>query len=102
MNKKIATITIGRNIESRPMSTRDWIAFKSEVKSLFDVVFVEAEHRGEWQGVAELSAVFVGQLSVANPEVVAAKLAVLARQFKQDAIGYMVNERHDSLVRKAA
>jgi hypothetical protein len=103
MRKREATITIGRNIGNKPMSKRDWDSFKREVSEVFEVLYVNgAESRGVWQGVTETSAVFVGLLCVANEDVVSAKLAVLAKKYKQDAIGFIVNLRETSLVGKAA
>lgn len=91
------TITIGRNIKSIPMAKHYWISFQAEIKRLFDDLYVDAENQGVWGGVKEESRVFVGTTKH-SIEYLESFLKGAAREYQQDAIGFMVNSRKTSLV----
>jgi hypothetical protein len=92
------TVTIGRNIKNIPMSIEHWNSFQSDIKRMvFKELFVDAENRGEWQGIQEESRVFVGTTTL-NIKQVESILKTAAKEYQQDAIGLIVNSRKTSLV----
>ncbi len=98
---KQITITIGRNVGSRPMTPNQWNTFKSEVEGMFTQLYVNVSSIGEWGGVKEESQVYVGECEC-GVEYLELKLAMLASMYEQDAIGLLVNSRRTSLVSRAA
>lgn len=96
----VVTITIGRNIKTKPMPALRWQAFKSDINSLFLESFVAgAESRTEWQGIKETSAIFFGKSKLSS-SALTAHLSRIASLYSQDAIGLAINSRASSLVER--
>jgi len=96
------TITIGQNVKNVPMSQKLWFNYKQKILGLFSELFVNAEYAGQWDGIDEVSNIFLGETlpeySLIDLESI---LGALAAEYNQDAIGLLVNSRKTSLVFKA-
>lgn len=92
------SVTIGRNIGTKPMSTGRWTNFQWCV---VDQLWLQPHptytyHTGEWEGVAEESVTITGETGARN----LCRWARLARAFSQDAIAVrFADDPHWSLVK---
>lgn len=101
------TVTIGRNDgpatrEARsavPMSPEVWDAFQIDVRATLDVVYGTGTGTGEWDGIAEDTFLAVGLVS--DLDRVKARLAQLAADYRQDAIGLVAQVGTDTQVEAA-
>jgi hypothetical protein len=101
------TISIGRNDGpltrelgvAVPMLPHLWDAFQGSVTAVLTATYGTAHGVGEWDGIAEDTFLVIGQ--VENLEEVRAKLAALAAEYRQDAIGLVAQSGTDTEVRAA-
>lgn len=95
----IIQASIGRNIGTEPMSSRDWSRFLNDVG---DTIRMQGEYpevhfgTGSWEGIREESAHLTFYRD-AMPEpdsllTMTDRLATLAGQYGQDAIGLVVSQ----------
>lgn len=99
------TVTIGRNDgpatrEARsavPMSLEIWDAFQTDVRASLDVVYGTGTGVGEWDGITEDTFLAVGLVSDLGR--VKTRLAELAADYRQDAIGLVTQVGTDTQVR---
>lgn len=103
-------VTIGRNIGQEPMRYDQWRRFKHAVNhtlSQWPVVSVvqrpvldsDDGQEGVWKGVvSEQAATFVALVPTSGVACVRPMLALLAAEFKQEAIGFIVADGDDNLV----
>jgi hypothetical protein len=97
---KTVTVTIGRNINDQPMSQYAWDQFNYDVlkavQSYTSELWANAVSRSQWTGVPEDSRVFYGPLRANLRPLelsrLRARLATLATQYGQEAIGMSVGE----------
>jgi len=97
---KTVTVTIGRNIGDSPMSPDTWNQFSYEtlqaVETYTSALWVNAPSRSVWQGVPEDARAFYGPLrdgsGPSELRRLRARLANLATQYGQAAIGLSVGE----------
>jgi len=92
-----ATISIGRNVGTAPMSGDAWQRFQADVRLALTecgaTIYVDAARSvGEWEGVLEDSCTFVASLPVANLAHLDDDLAYLTRVYRQDAIAVTLGE----------
>lgn len=91
-----ATVSIGRNIGSKPMSAPRWGTFVHELgtflTTLADSVFVDTDHVGEWDGVAEEGHTWVVLVDPAFIYDFERVLELLAEKYEQDAIALTVGD----------
>ena len=101
------TVTIGRNDgpatratrSAVPMSPEVWDAFQIDVRATFDVVYGTGTGTGEWDGITEDTFLAVGLVS--DLDRVKARLAQLAADYRQDAIGLVAQVGTDTQVTAA-
>jgi len=89
------TISIGRNIDGRPMTDDRWESFRDAVSEALAwevaTTYVDgALSTGSWQGAPETSATWVASLSESQLPTLRIRLRILARRFHQDAIALTV------------
>lgn len=98
------TISIGRNDgpdtralgRAVPMAPERWDAFRDAVATSVDVVYGTGHGVGTWEGVSEDTFLLVG--TVENVTQLRAKLAELAADYRQDAIGLVAQAGVDTMV----
>lgn len=88
------TITIGRNIGFEPMSATRWNNFKKNVKRLVREIYSESDTKGVWidsnnNEIHEESFIVYGKCELTELDLLA-ELHLLAQQYSQDAIGYLI------------
>jgi len=101
------TVTIGRNDgpatrqarSAVPMSPEVWDAFQTDVRATLDTVYGTGTGTGEWDGIAEDTFLAVGVVSDLGR--VKARLAELAADYHQDAIGLVAQAGNDTQVTAA-
>ena len=83
------SVTIGRNIGDRPMSSARWANFQwAVIDNMWHNPYpVTTANDGEWEGVPEESVTITGETRCFNP----VRWAAIARAFSQDAIAVRVN-----------
>lgn len=91
MSKVTVTISIGRNVGSKPMAAPKWGDFRHAVArdlrgASADVHVADAKSSGEWNGIAEESRTWVAVVDSSALKAVRSNLADAARRFDQDAI----------------
>lgn len=89
-------LTIGRNIGATPMPAPRWDAFRAAITTTLTITYGTGTGRGEWDGISEETFMAVGV--VLNIDAVRTRLANLAREFEQDAIGCVAMAGTDSAV----
>lgn len=95
----IIQASVGRNIGDEPMSARDWSRFLNDVS---DALRAQGERpevhmgQGTWDGVTEESAhlTFYRDTHPENVRAIMIRLADLARNYGQDAIGLVISGVH--------
>lgn len=94
------TVTIGRNIGNEPMAQGQWNAFTYSVREALQSYVTEwwatGAYKGSWEGIGEDAMFYYGPLRNTVDErdlaIVKARLATLATQYGQEAIGVSVGE----------
>lgn len=89
------TISIGRNVNDRPMSAALWAGFTLDVQTLLENVEAEifvrtAKSEGVWDGVSEDSYTWVASVDAAYLSALEVNLSRLADTYLQDAIALTV------------
>lgn len=103
-------VTIGRNIGDQPMPDDHWQAFKSAVNAALadccgNVIQrprdnTLGDQQGTWEGkVCEEAATFVALTPQRYAYTVRPELARIASRFQQEAIGFIVVDGGEHLVR---
>lgn len=95
-------VTLGRNVNNRPMSYGRWHTFIQDVERTLRVTVGAPEMsfvfrgQGEWDGVREESALIQWLVTLTpadeRVEILARDLAELARHYDQDAIAFTHGE----------
>lgn len=102
MNRTVV-ITLGRSIKGKPMPLKRWRGFQEDVFQVLNSAGAEiiqqpawdmkrsADQLGYWDGVAEPACTFVAFLrsGVERRNQLASDLKCIAREYEQDAIGYI-------------
>jgi hypothetical protein len=88
-----ATRSLGRAV---PMAPPEWDSFRESITLAVDVVYGTGHGTGEWEGVTEETFLLVGV--VADVVALRARLAVLAAEYRQDAIGLVAQLGTDTAV----
>lgn len=91
------TVTYGRNVGDLPMDLERWNDFnwamRNTVESYTAELWADGQSRNAWKGVPEESRVLYGPVRTgANLTQLRARLANLATQFGQEAIGLSVGQ----------
>lgn len=97
---KTVTVTIGRNVGDKPLPQDVWNQFVWAITRAFDTITTEqwanGSTKGIWQGVTEEARVLYGPVRQDATDLdlrrFRARLATLATQYGQDAIGLSVGE----------
>lgn len=100
---RAVTVTIGRNIQGKPMDAEDWSGFIYRTRRAIEGQGVElwatAPYKGLWEGEKEDAIVFYGALPNVKAsdddrrvKVLRELLRNLASEYGQDAIGLTVGE----------
>lgn len=95
------TVTIGRNVNDKPLTQNDWELFQAAVKNRLsallkpDLVFGPFTGTGEWEGIEEESSVLI---LIARYTARAADvnriLEPLAYDYQQDCIAWSYGPNH--------
>lgn len=107
MSVHTIVITIGRNVNGRPMSDARWSEFKQFVAERLGrrgivlqapLARAAADQVGYWQGEQEPAATYVALVVGDHLPWLRADLAWACRAFNQEAIGFLAVEGDDHLV----
>jgi hypothetical protein len=92
-------LTIGRNIDGRPMSAVSWLDFKESLAIAADAyrsapaaVLGRYDGRGIWEGTEEDSAAILLTVDAADLPALDRELIALAESFGQECIGRLVHD----------
>jgi len=90
-------VTIGRNVDGRPMSPTAWATFKRTVAEALvyetdGSIVTTAEGFGHWEGSSEMAYVVVVDRAPRDDSQLDARLRDLAARYGQEAIAYAVAE----------
>lgn len=97
---RTVTVTIGRNMGDEPMSANQWNDYAFAVRESLQRIVTEfwtvGAYKGQWEGTTEDAMIFYGPLRNTTDDrdlnIAKARLATLATQYGQDAIGVSVGE----------
>lgn len=94
------SVSFGRNIGHTPMPDQEWARFRESVIELVPTRYgVFTSDAGTWQDdVVEESALVLGTVTDQELARLRDRLAELAAEYKQDAIGLIVQDGTDTLI----
>lgn len=108
--KNTIVVTIGRNLGDNPMPPAMWHQFKLDVLYVLDHYGADVIQRpnmtdgpdavGCWEGaICEEAAAFIAFIDAARLDCPIPHLRNIARKYSQDAVGWIVADGTDNLIR---